>query len=82
MSSWGSLPPSRAQGTATLTHALVWGLNLQVGTGGTVWSIAKAIQQGLRQRLQAPSVGGHSVWPLEKQLIVLGLSFFICKIKG
>lgn len=65
-----------------ISYNLVGGLNLQVGTLGTVWSRAKALQQDSGQRVQASSVGGHSVWPLAKHLIVLGLSFFICKIKG
>ena len=65
-----------------ISHNLVGGLNLQVGTLRTVWSRAKALQQDMGQRVQASSVGGHSMRPLAKHRIVLGLSFCICKIKG
>ena len=43
---------------------------------------SKSHPAGTEAESSSPSVGGHSVWPLAKQLIVLGLSFFICKIKG
>lgn len=75
------------RGTATLpspiSHNLVGSLNLpQVGTTGSARSRTKAIKQNSGPSFQGPSVGGHYVCPLPKHFTVLGLGFFICKIKG